>query len=153
MVSTTGPDLSFAKEAVERLQDDSCTITRDPAGDDVFNPDTGNVESPPGFNVYNAASLGEGGRSLADAGGTGGRCSVSYKTANQVAYRDEGGRQIMNSTPEARIPIDAPVVREGDFLTVVSSRRDPQLVGQTFRVADVIEATMAVSRRLMLEKR
>lgn len=151
MASTTGPDLSAAKEAVERLQDDSCIVTR--VSTAVFNETTGKLEYPAPATIYSAASLGEGGRSLADSGGTGGRCSVNYPSSARAQYRTEGGRQILDSTPEARLPVDAPLVREGDIFTVVSSRRDPQLVNQVFRVSDVIEKSMAVSRRIVLEKR
>jgi hypothetical protein len=152
MASTTGPDLTFAQEAVERLQDDACIITR-PSEPAVLNQLTGKVENPPPALIYSAASTGEGGRSLADADGTGGRCSVSYPSNARASYREEGGRQVLDSTPEAKLPIDAPLVKEGDIFTVVSARRDPQLVNQTFRVSDVIEKSMAVSRRLVLEKR
>jgi hypothetical protein len=151
MASTTGPDLTTAREAVERLQDDSCIITR--AGAAVLNQVTGKMESPAPATIYNAASLGEGGRSLADKDGTGGRCSINYPSNTQPSYREEGGRQILRSVPEARIPLDAPLVLEGDILTVISSRRDPQLVNQSFRVSDVVEKSMVVSRRLVLEKR
>jgi hypothetical protein len=152
MASTTGPDLTTAQESVERLQDDACIITRTSAAA-VLNQVTGKMEYPPPATIYNAASTGEGGRSLADSDGTGGRCSINYPSNTQPSYREEGGRQILRSVLEAKLPIDAPLIREGDILTVVSSRRDPQLVNQVFRVSDVIEKSMAVSRRLVLEKR
>lgn len=151
MASNTGPDLSSAKEAVERLQDDACVITRT-SGSPVLNQTTGNMEYPAAANIYNAASLGEGGRSLSDADGSGGRCSIGYPSNTQPSYREEGGRMILNSIPEAKLPLDAPLIREGDILIVKSSRRDPRLVGQEFRVADVIEKSMAVSRRIVLRK-
>jgi hypothetical protein len=151
MASTTGPDLTDAREAVEALQDDACLITRpSPA---TFNQVTGNMDSAAPAVVYSAASIGDGGRSLADQDGTGGRCSISYPSSARAGYREEGGRQVLDSVPEARLPLDAPLVKEGDTFTVVSSRRDPQLVNQSFRVSDVIEKTMAVSRRLVLEKK
>lgn len=152
MASTTGPDLTSAREAVERLQDDACIVTR-PGGPAVLNQVTGKMEAPPPLTIYSAASTGEGGRSLADTDGTGGRCTVTYKSNARTDYREEGGRQILDSTPEARVPVDAPLIREGDIFTVVSSRRDPQLVTQEFRVSDVIESSWAISRRLVLEKR
>lgn len=152
MASTTGPDLTAAREAVEALQDDACIVTR-AEGPDVFNEATGKMESPPPTVVYSAASVGEGGRSLADEDGTGGRCSVNYPSNARSGYREEGGRQVLDSIPEARVPVDAPIIQEGDTFTVVSSRRDPQLVTKTFRVSDVIEKTMAVSRHIVLEQR
>lgn len=151
MASTTGPDLTVAREAVERLQDDACIVTR--AGVAVLNETTGVMESPAPTTVYSAASVGEGGRSLADADGTGGRCSVSYPSNARSGYREEGGRQVLDSVPEARVPVDAPLIKEGDIFTVVSSRRDPQLVTKSFRVSDVIEKSMAISRRIVLEQR
>jgi len=151
MASTTGPDLTSAKEAVERLQDDSCIITRGD-GTPVWNQTTGKTEYGGASIIYSAASLGEDGRSLADQAGTGGRCSISYPSNAQASYRTEGGRQVLDEVPEAKIPVDGPLVREGDILTVVSSRRDPQLVGQAFRVSRVVEKTFAISRRIVLEK-
>lgn len=149
MASRTGPDLAPARAAVEALQDDACIITR--GGTPVLNQATGKLEAAAGATVYSAATLGEGGRSLADTDGVGGRCSINYPSNAQVSHRDEGGRQVLDATPEARIPLDAPVVLEGDILTVVSSRRDPQLVNKVFRVTDVTEKTFVVSRRLVLE--
>ncbi len=150
MASTTGPDLTAGKEAVERLQDDACIITRE--AEPVWNQVTGKTEYPAPLTIYSSASQGEGGRSLADTDGTGGRCSIGYPSNTQPSYREEGGRQILNAIPEAKLPIDAPLVLEGDLVKVVSSRRDPQLVNQEFRVSDVVEKTFAISRRLVLRK-
>lgn len=152
MASTTGPDLTAAKEAVEALQDDSCIITRPQTGAAVLNQTTGKMEAPAPLTIYSHASLGEGGRSLSDSDGTGGRCSVGYPSNAQTRYRVEGGRQTLDPTPVAKIPIDSPLVKEGDIFTVMSSRRDPRLVGQEFRVSEVVEKSMAVSRRLVLQQ-
>lgn len=135
MATETGPDLSFAAHQVERLMDDSCRIARP-----LVDPD-----DPPA--VYDAtthpdhASGDEGGARVMVSDGGGATGSGGLVDADD-AYR---------YTHTADVPRDVTEVREGDVLTVLTSRRDPALVGTDFIVRKVIVETFAVSRTLGLE--
>lgn len=152
MATTTGPDLSFARQQVEALMDDTCVITRDHQGgrDDVLNQDTGELVTKPNDEavVYDETSIGDGGREL------GARCKVSPMSADSAARNvSEGGNPLRTRYYRGSIPWDAPMPAKGDELRLTSSRRDPELVGQLFYVEDVLTSTFLVSRRLVLERR
>lgn len=134
--------------------DDACVITRPGAGPPVLNEITGVLVPPAPTTIYDATTLGEDGRSLADAENIGGMCMVSPPSSlSDRALITEGSVEARVDTYSGKIPVDAPVIREGDNLTVLSSRRDPQLVDQTYRVERVYEGTFAISRRMRLEAR
>lgn len=138
MATETGPDLSSAVEAVEALMDDTCTISHDPEGelDDMLDVDSGLLVQPfgtPGL-VYS------------------GRCKVSA-SHTQMKYSEEAGRAVRIQAYSGSIPVGSPMPAEGDILKVTSSRRDPELVDQDFRVVDVIASSWAVQRKFGLERR
>lgn len=151
MASTTGPNLAPARVAVERLMDDSCEITRPNLGTGTLDEASGKILSPTPTVIYNQTTTGEGGRSLADAENLGGMCSTSRPDRRQASFHESGGRIIGNASPIGKIPVDAPLIKVGDLYRITSSRRDPQLVGKVYRVAEVIFSTYSVSRRLVLE--
>lgn len=118
----TGPDLSPAVAAVERLMDDTCTITRDPAGTDdaVLNQVTGLLEDNPESLIYS------------------GKCSIRMSAAGVASY--------------ITIPLSAPELLAGDVVLVTSTRRDPSLVNQSFTLKKPLYGTMSVSRKATLEE-
>lgn len=138
MATETGPDLSAAKEAIEALMDDTCLITRDPAGeaDSAFDPETGDLTTPVGqpILVYE------------------GQCKLS-KTKVQMKYSQEAGRAVPVQSYSGGIPLESGLPQEGDALLVTSSRRDPELAGREFRIAEVTLSSWAVQRRFDLERR
>lgn len=138
MATETGPDLESAREAIEALMDDTCTIHRDSEGelDDDLDLITGVLARPVGQPVL-----------VYD-----GRCKVS-KSAVQMKYSEEAGRAVPVRAYTGGIPVDSPLPAEGDILTVTSSRRDPYLVDQGFRVTEVVTSTWAVQRKFGLELR
>lgn len=130
--------------------DDTCTIIRDSQGtaDDVLNTVTGSLvpPAPDTVTVYDGATLGDAGREL------GGRCKVSAADP-ATDVRRQGGVDIFETAYNGSVPWDAPMPAIGDVLTITSSRRDPELVGQEFRVTAVGVSTFLISRRLRLDKR
>jgi hypothetical protein len=120
--TTTGPDLTTARQAVENLMDDTCTIYRDVEGtaDDGLDPETGELLLPdPDADLVYA-----------------GRCKLAPTLPG--AY-------------SCGLPWDSPEPAIGDVVTVDSTRRDPDLVGKTLVVRDVLYSTFLVSRKLTLE--
>lgn len=136
--STTGPDLSAAKAAVEALMDDRATIVADYGdADATVDPDT--------------LALTQGAPVMKYAG------PVYLSKPTMQAYLDELGReQVQAIAQSASIPLTGsgykaggPIVR-GDVLTVIATRRDPRLVGTVYTVSAVEAGTFAVKRTLRL---
>lgn len=137
MATTTGPDLTPAVRAVERLMDDTCVIVRNPGGvqDAVLNQVTGALVDPDSRDpVYR------------------GKCKIGG-TGLVLGSRTEGGVSFEGETLALSLPLDSPQLLEGDVVTMTSSRRDPQLKGQTFTVIRIIYSSMAVSRKVLVEAR
>lgn len=136
---------------------DACVIERNPDGetDSTLDTGTGLLASPPGqpVTIYDATSIGDAGRSLADEDGLGGKCKVRPMTESPPRFTDEGGEPILPRPYKASIPWDAPEPQTGDTLTIVSSRWDPGLDGTPFTVKEVTRSSMLVGRRLVLERR
>lgn len=152
-----GPNLAPAQVAVENLMDDACVIQRNPRflADDTLNDTTGALVAPgPELTtIYDSTATGDSGRSLASSDDTGGKCTVTPIPAGLFSNHPvrEGGAEIRRQVYRATVPIDAPEIRAGDYLTVTGSRRDPSLVGQTFTVETISHSTFAVSRKLTVE--
>lgn len=147
MATTTGPDLTVAREAVEALMDDTCIVTRpgDP-DDDVLDIDTGEIgSSSTATPVYGPDTLGFEDREL------GSRCKFKPASDNQPDEQEWGGDTRPRRFYSIGLPWDAPDVQEGDKIDCTSSRRDPLLVGQTFIVREVVYSTMLVQRRVTAE--
>lgn len=142
MATSNGPDLSPAKAAVERLMDDTCTITRNPDGlaDAELDQDTMELVDPAGLTtVY----------------GPNKKCSVSAPGGIGIgdATREQGGEQFVLRVYQVTIPLESAEVLKGDKVRIVSSRRDRLLVGQEFTVRDIVYGSMSVSRKLICEAR
>lgn len=147
MATQTGPDLNNARAAVERLMDDTCTITIDAqgAGDDVLNDADGSLTppDPDASTIYDDTTTGDGGRAL------GARCKVSPAgLAPQTII--EGDVDISQRVYNGSIPWDAPMPPVGGVLKVTSSRRDPQLVNEEFQIRSVVVSTFLVARKMQL---
>lgn len=145
MSTTTGPNLAPAKRAVEKLMDDTCTITVDEHGvlDGTVDQDTGRLvkrDPHPGL-IYD------------------GPCKVrSEGLVSGTHGAPEGGSTINPRIYTGAIPLDidgvlTPEIPVGAVLVVTSSRRDPELVGKEFRVGETRYGTMVVSRKFVLEFR
>lgn len=117
-----GPDLSRATERVLSLMDDTVTVHRDRPGvyDDELDETTGElIPAEAGSAVWSGPAL------------------ITPRTDNDgTPEPDPNGLYDSGSSPRYRalIPLTSPQVEAGDVLTVTSSRRDPQLVGERFRI-------------------
>jgi hypothetical protein len=156
VASATGPDLANARMAVENLMDDACVITASADGRDgaLWDHDTGEritgLEDP-AATVYDASSTGDGERSLADADHLGGKCKIrALSTDAQPKDTSQGGAQFSVDSYMLGLPWDAPAVPRGATVTITSSRRDPQEVGQTFTAQDSFVGTMLVGRKVQI---
>ena len=158
MSSSKGPNLNRARAKIENLMDDACVATLDTEGerDDVLDLDTGQVGKPASDDHvrYDASSTGEGGRSLADQDGTGGKCKIKPASQSSVAsLLAEGGQQITTEIYVVAVPLDAPSLPNGTDVHCVSSRRDPLLPGQHFKVRRPEFGTFVTQRKYLAELR
>lgn len=133
-MSTTGPDLTVAREAVERLMDDQCAITTVVLdANRILNRTTGEMTEPTPTLQYI------------------GRCKI--KQTLQQTLVVEGGAVVILTRYEIAIPIGSYEPVPGDTVEVMASRRDPGLVGLHFRVTDPIYGTFQVQRKFQAELR
>lgn len=158
MSSATGPDLGTATEKIEELMDDACIVTFDAEGarDDVLNRVTAVLEPPAGDAsvIYNKDTQGEDGRSLADADDLGGKCKIKPASQSSIAQLvTEGGAQQIAEFYDVGLPIDSPLLPNGADLVIVSSRRDPENVGNLYRVRRPSFGTFTVQRKYLVELR
>lgn len=148
MATKTGPDLSFAEVAIERLMDDTCAITRDVGGtaSGTLDRNTGKIVDTSVALVY-----GDG-----LSGGTG-KCSLASTTISSLQFREEGGESIADTSYTLSLPLSFLRLHpecepaEGDVVQMTTSRRDPAEVGRGFKVGKVLTRTMSVSRKLILQ--
>lgn len=127
----TGPNLEPGRKALEKLMDDTCRVTRDPSGtsDDAFNQDTG-VYTPPPNDVSTVYE---------------GKCLLSVQgNVGRDANRGGGTFQVVGY--KLQIPVSAPALRVGDWVELLSSRRDPTSVGKRFQVGRPQYATLTMTR-------
>lgn len=160
MASDNGPDLDSARDAIEALMDDACIVRYDPQGrhDDIWDHETGRRirPNPDDSIIYDASSVGDSGRSLADDDATGGKCKLKL-ASNESVPRSliEGGGQQPQSFYHFSVPWDAPILSNGATIEMVSSRRDPELDGdrQLTIKGQPKYGTMLVSRKYLAELR
>lgn len=127
MSSSTGPDLSNATAVYEGLMDDTCRIDRQ--GEMVYDPQTRR-------NVRGNLTIYEG------------RCMVSNDTGE---IGEQTGIDINTSTFEVEVPITATGIVSGDIITILTSRRDPELPTKKLRVKGAVFETFAIARTLTCE--
>lgn len=126
--------------------DDTCRITRTGADTGPIDDETGDVIAPGSSTVYDSTTTGFEGREL------GGRCMVRTGNLTASSVGEVGNEDIATLDHQVTIPWDAPQIRIGDVVEVLTSRRDPQLVGNRFAVDRIKVGTMIVSRRLDTHK-
>lgn len=121
--------------------DDTCIIyaPADP-DDDVLDEQTGRLHDVPA----NPTVLYEGKCKTTPQGGLG---------SSQPREVNEGGDTDTRRFYAGSIPADSVEIPEGSIYVVTSSRRDPLLVNERFRVREIALTTFLVSRRLTLEHR
>lgn len=143
------PDVTHARDVVERLMVDECVITRDPKGhdDDIFDTGTGKYFRPVDDDdiIYDSTTTGFEGRSL------NGKCKFSPQQNRSDLPREEGGRPEITRTYDGSLPWDAPEIKPGDLFTIVASARDPNAVNKTMVVLNETITTILVQRRITLE--
>ncbi|MEU3046220.1 DUF6093 family protein [Streptomyces sp. NPDC006984] len=132
-------DLSGVRRIVEGLLDDELRLWRDADGrtDDVLDETTGELE-PSGAD---GDVVWEGHGAVLPVG----------QPALLVPLDGSVARVPTSTAYQAMLPVTAPRANSGDLLTVISSSRDPQLVGRRFRVGDAIVGTFAVVRFVRLQ--
>lgn len=119
--------LTRAQAHLKTRLPDTCTISA-PDVRGTFNTTTG---------VYGAATPG--------AESYDGPCSVS-ESAGQAPTLEQAGQNLQLASHTVRVPADAPTPDLGDVVTITGSEVNPSLVGLTFTVVGVREATHQVSK-------
>lgn len=65
----------------------------------------------------------------------------------------QGGQEVTASSFTAEVPLDAPTIKENDYIIVEASDLNIHLVDEVFRVKDVVSTSDAVSQELLVERR
>jgi hypothetical protein len=122
--------ISEGRRTAEALMVDSCTIVR--PGDPVTDPNTGGV-TPPATVVYT------------------GKAKVQpyepYERNPEVA-----GAVMTVQRYAVHIPVGSYEPKIGDVVEVTAAMFDPQMVGNTFRVAALLHKSMSTAYRLAVEE-
>lgn len=114
-----GPDLTFAQQKVAGLMDDTCRISRD-------------VERA-GDDVLDPVT----GRLVPPSPDT----TIIYEGPCTVRTSDTDEYTVS-------IPADSPIIRIHDRINVLTSRRDPDLVGRRMVVTSLTRTSWLVSRKM-----
>lgn len=130
MLSDLDSLLVEARAAAEEIMTEACTITR--AGELTFDPDAG-YSDPTGDTVY------------------AGMCRVQQARIAGPSSSLVGGAELTLDELDVWIPISSTVIEVDDVVTVTAARYDPQLVGRSYRVAEVPAASQKTSRRLRVD--
>lgn len=112
---------------------DACTITRG-GGDPTFDPNTGNYSTPASSTIYSGA------------------CEVQISDGLNAQTTEAGGQVVTERRVTLKVPMSVENVQVDDIATITASALDPDLVGQTFRVAATFAKSFATSRRLQVEE-
>jgi len=128
-VSAEAAVLAGRREA-EALMLDACTVTR--PGAPVTDPETGDV-TPSSTPVYS------------------GPCKVQ-QTISQASNPSAGGHQFTVQDSRVDFPVSAGPLAVSDSVTITASALDPQLVGRTFRVAELFHKSFATAQRTRVEE-
>ncbi len=132
-MSATGATLR-GRAAAEGLMVDACTSSRPGGPAHTTDPTTGAVS-------YGSAPLYSG------------KCRVQMMTGVRGDNLLRAGeRSIVVQSAIISLPIDAPVHRVDDLITVTASALDPQLISRVYRVEDVTHKTYLTARRLICQE-
>lgn len=115
---------------------DRCTVYRDAQAnrDDVVDPLTGSVVSPPDEVVIAATD-----------------CKLKYVLRDSV--RSEAGEPNIVSQFDVSIPGDSPTVHAGDWVKILESPHDPSLVGKVLRVEEIRHSSLQLFLKFRCELR
>lgn len=135
--AATGPDISAGEQALERIMDDGCDLTRNLSGqaDALLNSATGQLVQAGPQLLYS------------------GRCMVRGTDGSVL---ERGGAYPVQSNPTLYLPLSYlrlnPLAEpaRGDLVIITSSRRDPAMVGRRYEIDDIAGSTFAVARRCKL---
>ncbi len=117
--------LALGRAAAERSMIDTCTVQRT----------TGESEGPGGVITPTTSTVYTG------------ACRVQVR-AETGTQSDVGEASLILTRHEIHLPISAVGIREGDVVTITASTNDPDLVGRTYAVRDVLTKSEATARRV-----
>lgn len=115
--------LARGRVAAEALMIDACDIVR-PTSEST----SGGIVTPTTSAVYS------------------GKCRIQVKQESGGG-RTVGEAYLIVQRLELQLPITAAELAEGDLVTMTASALDPQLVGKTYAVQDVVRKTHLTARR------
>lgn len=115
--------LARGRAAAEALMIDVCDIARP-----VSESASGGIVTPATAPVYS------------------GKCRIQVKQETGGG-RTVGEAYLIVQRLELQLPITAAELAEGDLVTMTASALDPQLVGKTYAVQDVVRKTHLTARR------
>lgn len=142
-----GPDLSAAREALEALMEDTCTILPPPdLTDDTLDPDTLALADPgpAPVQIYGPETEPYLGKCMV-------RITGGLGVGDHTIERGGGYPERRNYS--LGLPVDAPEVPVGALVRIETSRRDPLLPGTEFVAGKSVRGTLIASRRVALELR
>lgn len=133
-----GADIAAAlpelRAHAESLMVDACTITTpDPAGEPVWDDETGTWGDPPPLTVYS------------------GKCRVQTTMTGET-NPDAGDREWTVQSLSVSVPMSATGFAIGDTVTVTASEFDPDLVGRVFTITALAHKTHMTARRMRVEE-
>lgn len=129
MVNVAGPRRSVAK-----LMVDTCKITRlqEQYSRGAMDSNTGKVTPATPEQIYSDL------------------CFVAPYGLQQARRDDVGGNEASQKTYLNSIPWDAPEIRPGDEVTMLTSKTDPLLAGKTFKVEEISYSSVLVWRQFKM---
>lgn len=117
--------LALGRAAAERSMIDACTVRRVTGETEG----AGGVITPTYSTIYTGA------------------CRVQVR-AEAGTQREVGEASLIVTRHEIHMPISAVGIREGDVITITTSVHDPDLIGRTYAVRDVLTKSEATARRV-----
>lgn len=128
---TAADAMTEARNAVESMMSDTCTITRpDPDGGGAIDPETGQ-EIPATITVYT------------------GKCKLSSTPATGEQIESTHSRYLLE-TPRLHLPHDAPV-KSGDDAVITETETGNVSVGISMRLRDLNRGTYRTAQRWTVE--
>lgn len=112
---------------------DTCRITAPAAGDPVFNPDTGQYDSPEPVTVYE------------------GKCRIPPRGTTSTATARAGEQSFEVGEYPFDLPLSATDVAPGQTVTYLTAPHNPDLVGRMFGIVDPVYQSQPVRRRFKIK--
>lgn len=127
------PDLSSARETVERLMIDVMEFTLE-SGPETLNEETGKMQAQDPVVLYN------------------GKAKIRRHRTQTINGQVEGGAQTYVTRVTVGLPLDAPFIPVGAYGRCISSVRDPSLAGRKYLVMENPGNTFAVQQSVECEE-